>query len=312
VVTLRKTVPPNVAAALSKALEKVPADRFETAKAFSDALANPAFTTHTAGIAPDTHKRHGVSRSTFAATAVVAVLAAAGLVWALSKQTSIDAPDGPVVRVAVDLPQGERLYSAASGSTIGISPQGDRVAYVSQGTAGAHLMIRRTGELIARELTAAVVTQPTFSPDGRWIAYVDGTQIQKVSVDGGSSQSLASGLGNIRGLSWTVRDTILIGSDAGILALPSKGGTPRRIPDVDSTGQTVYPVMLPDGKTIAYTTGATTPASQCDITLVAPHDGTRCRRRDGAGDAGRASTICHEHRRAVRAAVRSRRASCDR
>jgi len=32
-----------VAAALAKALEKLPADRFDSARAFSDALANPAF-----------------------------------------------------------------------------------------------------------------------------------------------------------------------------------------------------------------------------------------------------------------------------
>src|SRR6185436_8139705 len=45
VTTLRKSVPPNVAAALAKALEKLPADRFESAKAFGEALGNPAFMT---------------------------------------------------------------------------------------------------------------------------------------------------------------------------------------------------------------------------------------------------------------------------
>src|SRR5512135_1239092 len=45
VTTLRKSVPPNVAAALTKALEKLPADRFGTAKAFADALGNASFTT---------------------------------------------------------------------------------------------------------------------------------------------------------------------------------------------------------------------------------------------------------------------------
>src|SRR4051812_1175412 len=40
---LRKSVPANVVAAISRALEKLPADRFENAKAFSDALANGAF-----------------------------------------------------------------------------------------------------------------------------------------------------------------------------------------------------------------------------------------------------------------------------
>src|SRR5512147_643718 len=43
VTTLRKSVPPNVAAAVAKALEKLPADRFETAKALGDALADPGF-----------------------------------------------------------------------------------------------------------------------------------------------------------------------------------------------------------------------------------------------------------------------------
>ena len=39
VTSLRKSVPANVAAALAQALEKLPADRFESAKAFADALA---------------------------------------------------------------------------------------------------------------------------------------------------------------------------------------------------------------------------------------------------------------------------------
>ena len=47
VTKLRKSVPPNVAAAVAKSLEKLPADRFESAKAFSDALGNPAYTNAT-------------------------------------------------------------------------------------------------------------------------------------------------------------------------------------------------------------------------------------------------------------------------
>jgi serine/threonine-protein kinase len=41
---LRKAVPPHVAAAVAMALEKLPADRFNSAKAFAEALHNPAFT----------------------------------------------------------------------------------------------------------------------------------------------------------------------------------------------------------------------------------------------------------------------------
>ena len=45
VTRLRKAVPPNVSAAVAKSLEKIPADRFESAKAFADALVNPTFAT---------------------------------------------------------------------------------------------------------------------------------------------------------------------------------------------------------------------------------------------------------------------------
>src|SRR5687768_16000512 len=48
----RKSVPPNVAAAIAKGLEKLPADRFESAKDFAVALANPGFTFGTSVVAP--------------------------------------------------------------------------------------------------------------------------------------------------------------------------------------------------------------------------------------------------------------------
>src|SRR5690349_1935457 len=44
VTELRKSVPPHVAAALAKALEKLPADRFESAKAFASAIKDSHFT----------------------------------------------------------------------------------------------------------------------------------------------------------------------------------------------------------------------------------------------------------------------------
>src|SRR5262249_30995092 len=40
---LRKGVPPHVAAAVATPLEKLPADRFDSAKTFAEALHNPAF-----------------------------------------------------------------------------------------------------------------------------------------------------------------------------------------------------------------------------------------------------------------------------
>ena len=263
VTQFRKSVPPNVAAAVAKALEKIPADRFQSAGAFSDALANTAFTT-TAGVTGGREVGRaggGVSRGVFIATAAVAVVAMSGFIWSLRRPAGAPAEE-PVVRVAVDLQPGERIYPAAGGSTIAISPQGDRVVYVAQATAGARMMIRRTGELTARELVGSVVTQPAFSPDGRWIAYTEGNEIKKISVDGGASLLLATPNWPIRGLCWAGSDTLLIGSDFGLFTLSSRGGAPHRLASVDSTGSAVNPVLLPDGKTIAYAAGGGTAASR--------------------------------------------------
>ncbi len=59
----RKSIPPNLAASLEKALEKLPADRFESAKAFADAVACPAYTNAATGYAAAS--RRGVSMRVF-------------------------------------------------------------------------------------------------------------------------------------------------------------------------------------------------------------------------------------------------------
>ena len=81
VTALRKSVPPNVAAATAQALEKLPADRFATARAFAEALGNPAFTTIRAAHAASAPTVGAWVRSPWSwgamATAAVAVVFAA-------------------------------------------------------------------------------------------------------------------------------------------------------------------------------------------------------------------------------------------
>ena len=54
VTELRKSVPPNVAAVVAKALEKLPADRFESAAKFGEALVTPTFALPTTPVAGGT------------------------------------------------------------------------------------------------------------------------------------------------------------------------------------------------------------------------------------------------------------------
>ena len=271
VTALRKNVPPNVAAAVAKALEKLPADRFESAKAFSDALASPAFTTASASAQAGAVRegRGGVSTRVFILVAAAGIMMAAGFAWSLLRAPSI--PDAPVVRLSFEPPPGERVLEAASG-TIAISPQGDRLAYTSVGASGARTFIRRTSELVGHEISSTGWGNLTFSPDGRWLAFtlVGGNEIKKVMVDGGASVSLGT-VPNaaIRGLSWTATNTIVIGSANGLWTIPSSGGAVRRLFATDSMALRFNPVAMPDAKTVLYSTGPTIDARHLAVGSLA-------------------------------------------
>src|SRR5687767_5144887 len=60
VTTVRRSVPPNVAAAIATALEKLPADRFASARAFAEALATPGYSRTTLpGVVDDRGSKGG-------------------------------------------------------------------------------------------------------------------------------------------------------------------------------------------------------------------------------------------------------------
>src|SRR5688572_17895579 len=97
VTELRRAVPPNVAAAVAKSIEKLPADRFETARAFAEALKNPSFTTATAftasGAAAGGWKQRAAIPLAFTS---IALLVAAGWGWLRAE------PVAPVARFDLD------------------------------------------------------------------------------------------------------------------------------------------------------------------------------------------------------------------
>ena len=256
----RKNVAPNVVAALAKALEKLPADRFESAKAFADALANLSFATSSGSSAMSAAVagRRSVSGRAFAAVSAVAVVATGGLAWALLRPTTV--VDAPVVRAAIDLPAGERVFNVGAGP-IALSPDGDRIVYSALGPGGLRTLVRRSSELVGRPLNSGLAwANMAISPDGRWLAYTPGTasgEILKVPLDGGASVSLGRvPIGVAVGLTWTEDNQIIIGSAAGLWILSGGGGTPERL-TADSLGLAVSPLTLPDGNTVLFTTGAT-------------------------------------------------------
>ena len=129
---LRHTVPPHVAATVAKALEKLPADRFETAKAFLEALGDEgfayepkAFTKTATPAAP----RPTAAPARRPAWQSVLPWAAAG-VRAIAVGASWLQPDPPSLVQRFPLALNDLGYG--SGPAFVISPDGSTIAYIGQ------------------------------------------------------------------------------------------------------------------------------------------------------------------------------------
>src|SRR3984893_8428767 len=113
--------------------------------------------------------------------------------------------DRPLVRLDVDLGPDVSLVSANGADAI-LSPDGTRMVYVSQG----RLSTRRLDQPTATELAGTQgAYAPFFSPDGQWVAFFNGTNLKRISVEGGSAITLCSAAAG-RGGSW--------GEDGNIIA----------------------------------------------------------------------------------------------
>jgi serine/threonine protein kinase/Tol biopolymer transport system component len=120
VTTLRKNVPPHVAAAVAMALEKLPADRFATAGEFARALANPHFTATTTA-ATLTPNRNGFRWSHAALGLLVGAVLTAAAARLVPRATHTAA-----------LVERHQLSFEGLAIRPGLSPDGTRLAYVRE------------------------------------------------------------------------------------------------------------------------------------------------------------------------------------
>jgi len=274
VTTLRKSVPPNVAAAVAKSVEKLPADRFESAKAFSDALANPNFTT-TAGTAGPAGVMHAgrVSQRAFFATAAVAVLALAAAVAGWMRGT----PNAEVARFSIAMPDSQQLAIATNAFRLAVSPDGRLIAYVGRGSASAttQLWIRRLDQLRATPLAGTEgALNPAFSPDGQSLAYVSGAPrtLRKIAVAGGAPVKLTDSLVDLGGVSWgrdgyVYFDGHLTGD--GLARVKETGGSPE-VASMPDSGESWHsaPDALPNGRGVLFNIARGRGTAGFDIAVV--------------------------------------------
>jgi Tol biopolymer transport system component len=275
VTSLRKSVPANVAAALMKALEKLPADRFDSAKAFGEALHNPAYTIAGTALRGAAAARRSVWSHPLVwglGAALLLALGFSGVEWRAARR----AVPLRTVRFHVDLPAPDRLAGLATGSNVAVSRDGTTFAFIAVGESGVpHVHVERLDDGEARPLGGTDGAQAVcFSPDGRWIAYIRGSEVWKVRVDGGPSARVGSIEVSPIGMGWSRSGTIVVGSSHGLSALSAEGGQARTVALPDTASGERYfenPVVLADDETVLFaiqTTGGISNSHLAALSLL--------------------------------------------
>jgi serine/threonine-protein kinase len=202
----RKAVPANVDAAIRKALEKTPADRFARADDFARALADPAFR-HGADAGVGSVQQTGRWKLLALAASVVALLmaglAVAGRFGAPAADPQIRHQVVRISSLSISEPLGKQVALASDGGMVYV----DRVAEDQP----PQLFYKARDEPRGTPLADTEdVTVVVFSPDGQRIAYVRGGQLVTRPVRGGAPRILTGGVDlSLPGLDWLPDGTIL-------------------------------------------------------------------------------------------------------
>ncbi len=266
----RKSVPPNVGAAVAKGLERLPADRFESAAEFGRALEDEGFTYVTSGQSTGPHgsgsthgggagpgNKHWLADVRFQ-VAIVALLIAAVL-FSLDLLPGGDAVEAgrlaiPVTRFEVELGDVELP------SDLALSPDGSALVFVSQVPGGVpQLYIRTSDDVAIRAIPETEnASDPEFSPDGDWIAFVaNHVELKRIPTQGGVPLTITSLQPVISAPSWTPDGSILFAGQDGIYKVELGRGEPVSVL-ATSLFSSRLPRMLPGGTTLLYNHQATT------------------------------------------------------
>ncbi|HSL16405.1 MAG TPA: protein kinase [Methylomirabilota bacterium] len=188
-------------------------------------------------------------RLAWAVAAVAAVLATVGFVWnPKGEPASVE----PTRRFALEVPNSGNTRQG-DGVAVAISSDGSRV--VTRGGSGAEdmLHIRHMGSFESEPLENTVNGRnPIFSPDDKWIAFVDAAGLQKIRSTGGPPIFLTQFPSSPSGIDWADDGYIYYANQGEIWRIPEAGGESERLLEQDPIESRVFaePYMIPGTDTL--------------------------------------------------------------
>jgi hypothetical protein len=253
---LSPEIPEQLRNAVERALEKDPADRYQSIRELAIELKRVARrTTETGPRAPmPATGRAGVALWAIGGGIALTALAIA-VPWALKLQRQ---PQRPAeIRYEMPAPN----YAPGS-ENLAISPDGKQLAYLISIDGKEQVYVRPIGSLAGHTIPGADNGTALFwSPDSRALVFLLNGELTRVDLDGDALRALApASVVAARG-SWSHDGTILFSAPpesdgVGVIgSLPASGGRANRLTTVDIANKELfhgYPTFLPDGKHFLY------------------------------------------------------------
>jgi eukaryotic-like serine/threonine-protein kinase len=252
---LPSTLPARVSQALRLCLRKDPKQRVGDIRDVRLVLEG-AFETAAMYTAPTPTSRSAWSR-------VLPWSVAAGLAVALTFVAVLWAPwrmsapvDQPLMEFEISPPEETSFGPVTPNVSAVVSPDGRQVVLVARAKDGTRMLwLRPLASNAPRVLPGTEnALDASWSPDGRWVYFVAGGRLKRMSVDGGQPQVIAA---TSTGLRTSNAAGVMLFADAGkpVQRVATAGGTPTPVFELDAARGEVAqngPHFLPDGNHFLY------------------------------------------------------------
>jgi serine/threonine-protein kinase len=263
----RPSVPSHVEATVERALEKLPADRWATAKEFSEALTGARSLALTGARLPAVPGLHGVvrdlpitperppivsRRALGIGIAGIVMAAVAGGVGAVAMRKT---PVEPQARFVIELPDSLSLVNTRFRQ-VALSRDGSRAVFNFPVNFPGPLFTRRSGEMQfdaipGTDSARSMVISPSGSHVLFWIDNGDESRLMKVPIEGGAPVKIADSASVVAQASWGDGDHVLFRRRDHLVLVSADGGPERVVARPDTARKQSalgWPEMLPGGR----------------------------------------------------------------